>query len=421
MPGVPEWIIQKTRPNGIRNIPWSYSKTNPPVNQQGSTPTVSDFQFIKTLDHSRLLHLLGRRPVHDIGGFFLSHRIQLYPNRKRLHLEYKNGPDLNGEYFIEKWSGEAATTTSFRTNMKRTPFNNFAQESAWIVSNTPAPLSNSSLDTYGATAVRMCAPTNPVVDLSVTLAELKREGLPHVVPQSGNVGSEYLNYEFGIKPVMSDGRDLITAMGDAERILDQYHRDSGRLIRREYEFPVEESTTSTVLTNQALFPYNGTPSGLLIQPGRLRTITKTRTKIWFRGAFMYHLPDDGFARKLRDLDKLYGIIPGPDTVYNLVAYSWLADWFTNLGDVMHNMNAFMVDGLVMPYGYLMRESRQETETTWTGFVKIANVWTPQTLTDYRIDTVKQRQPAHPYGFGFTDGDLTDRQKLILAALGLSRV
>jgi len=162
------------------------------------------------------------------------------------------------------------------------------------------------------------------------------------------------------------------------------------------------------------------PSAMLAQPGTLSQVTTTRIKMWFSGAFTYHLPKEGLSLKLAELDHLYGIVPGVDTLYQLTPWSWLVDYFANLGDVIENLNAFQGNGLVMPYGYVMAEKQITTHSrldfrVWDGFGYV-----PTSVNDTLTLTSKSRLPATPFGFGLSPGGLTAKQWSILAALGISR-
>jgi len=80
---------------------------------------------------------------------------------------------------------------------------------SWIRTIAPTLLTDNSLDTYGAVAIARVEPTNPAADLSQALGELYRDGIPSLPGrQDGNVGSEYLNLQFGWSPTISDGSGL---------------------------------------------------------------------------------------------------------------------------------------------------------------------------------------------------------------------
>jgi hypothetical protein len=118
--------------------------------------------------------------------------------------------------------------------------------------------SSEELKKMGSTAISRCAPTNPVADATVFIGEIVKEGIPALLGATLNkwknlgrkerrraIGSEYLNYEFGWKPIVNDLMKFVDAVDRADDILRQYERDSFRLIRRSYSFPPVETTTIT--------------------------------------------------------------------------------------------------------------------------------------------------------------------------------
>jgi len=125
-----------------------------------------------------------------------------------------------------------------------------------------------------------------------------------------------------------------------------------------------------------------------------------------------------------ELDRLYGVVPGIDTAWNAVPFSWLADYYGNMGDVMQNITAFAQDGLTLVYGYITSVTEIQGRYTWSYPVRLKgarNAWSSQTGSlEYSVRTIR-RIPANPFGFGPTGVPLTGRQKAIVAALGLSRV
>lgn len=285
---------------------------------------------------------------------------------------------------------------------------------------TNAPMVPSyEMDAYGTTAIARVAPTNPLVDLSTSAAELFREGLPNLPGSSGNPGGEYLNIMFGYLPLASDAKALAATARKHDALLRQYERDSGRWIRRRYDFPPKVSVTTETRSAAVPSPLGGSISGL-VQTGTRTTTRTTTTKIWFSGAFTYYLPPSGWRRTVAELDHLYGIRPGIDTAWELVGYSWLADYFSNIGDVAKNITAFQQDGLVMPYGYVMAQSHTEHEETWSGPMRFG-VWKTTTITSKKSYITHQRRLANPFGFGLEFDGLTGRQLSILAALGMSRL
>jgi len=293
----------------------------------------------------------------------------------------------------------------------------------WIKTNAPLLLADSSLDAFGASAIALVEPTNPAADLSQALGELYRDGLPSLPGrQDGNIGSEYLNLQFGWSPTISDGKDFIDSIRNYSQISDQFVRDSGKYVRRRYEFPLETSNAVSVTTGSPPQPLLGgiVPNGNLIQLGTLTKTVKTVSRKWFSGAFTYHLPANAFLRNIEILDKAYGIIPGVDTAWALTPWSWLFDWFSNARDVAHNLDAFIGGGLVMPWGYIMADTLVRSEYSLATQYRKNDIWTPLTLTSVVYKRTRQRRRANPFGFGLSWDGLSSYQLSILAALGISR-
>lgn len=286
----------------------------------------------------------------------------------------------------------------------------------------------------GTEAISKVIPTNPVASATVFIGEL-REGLPHIVGKElfksklkdvRKAGSEYLNIEFGIKPMISDFKQFGNAVVNHKKIIDQLHADSGKLIRRSYTFPTITTETEVVTANTLPFPplnayyYNGGTSG-----GWTKTETTVKEVTYkFSGAFTYHLNlgDDTLSKmqlEAQEARKLLGIgIPTISDIYNLAPWSWALDWFTNTGQIMHNVSQFAEDGLVMPYGYIQRHEVSKTTRRIVG-PGYQNGGRNEFVDMYGYES-KCRLAATPFGFGLNTSDFTDRQWSIAAALGLTK-
>lgn len=292
--------------------------------------------------------------------------------------------------------------------------------------------SDVEMNLKGTKAIRNCIPTKPTVSIGTALGELK-DGFPKLVgaallkselKDARRLGDEYLNIEFGIKPLLSDIQKTATAVMDSKKILDQLQRDSGRLIRRRYTFPVETSSISTSGTaNYGYVPGGGIATRMYSGPGTLLYTETVSVKTWFAGAFTYYLDlgedlNSKYNLAQQQARKMFGGFT-PDTLWELAPWSWLVDWGTNVGDIISNVSAFQNDGLVMPYAYIMSEKTVErTYTLVNGGLQVSKPSPPPSFSVKAIR--KQRQRATPFGFGVDMGSLTGRQNAILGALGLSR-
>jgi len=356
----------------------------------------------------------------------------------------KSSDDIGGNFFCIKHAYEESDNPSrlYGDTYDYPPGNwyhydgpQYARLASVSVNDFPMPpysLAN-ELQALGTTAIARCIPTNPLAGLSVALGELRSEGIPTLVGASllrdrarsaRNAGSEYLNYQFGWLPLLSDIRGIANSVTRSDELVSQYVANSGKRLKRRYSFPIEESvTTEEVSSSFAALPK---PAQILsfyesCDP-RVNRTRHIRVERWFSGCFTYHLPPhDGLARSAAIANRLYGTRITPELLWNLTPWTWAADWIGNFGDVIHNVSQFTQDGLVMPYGYIMEKSSISDHYVATGTrYKSYPGEDPYTCSQTFTTVVKQRQRATPFGFGLDFAEFTQRQWSILAALGLSR-
>lgn len=299
---------------------------------------------------------------------------------------------------------------------------------------TVTPSTKLNLEALGTTVIANVLPTNPQANLAQFIGEA-REGIPSLcgtdffksrASLARSAGSEYLNVQFGWLPLISDLKKFAHVVQNSDALIQQYVRNSGKRIKREVHFPIEQSTSTTtssdgatpsitLATNSSVSAYMGTSQ-------RLSALTQ-KTETWFKGCFTYYLPpfkanDSNIARNEQLLNYLYGTRVTPETLWDLSPWTWAADWFGNTGDVLHNVAAFATDGLVMPYAYIMERKTaiRDVQTRQTFRQGYGTKYLRQTFTT----EVKSRYKASPYGFGLTFSGFNPRQIAIMSALGLTK-
>lgn len=287
--------------------------------------------------------------------------------------------------------------------------------------------SDSEMISKGTTAISRTLPTNPSWNAAQFLGEL-REGLPRLFGGDAlkkrslkalNAGNEYLNVEFGWKPLVSDIQGFAHTVRHAHHYMAAYERGSDRKIKRRYLYPGTRSVSSWSGDGyQIIF------SGAHQQPGTASISTFSLEEDWFEGAFRYHVPMSSEQKnKLGEsydyAKKIFGLRMTPELVWNLEPWTWMADWFANTGDILRNISNLGQDGLLMQYGYMMSHSRREVTRSHTfasGFSHVFDVSSSSTA----FSDIKKRLPANPFGFGSQLDSLTAKQIAIMAALGLSK-
>lgn len=254
---------------------------------------------------------------------------------------------------------------------------------------------------------------------AANLAKIYRERAKGFLHHAGN---QYLNYQFGWVPFLSDVRDLIKNAHNMQKKLDQLARDNGKWVRRRGTIDKSFTTSSTIASGS----YYSQPSMVSYCYAGPETHLRTQTeqiRYWFSAMFKYYIAPPAVGRlglymEAEHVNRiLYGTDLSPSLVYQLIPWSWLVDWFSSAGKSIANMWEDQADNLVAKYAYVMHshvvsDLHQVFGQTSNGQHYIAEQ-------DYRTE-VKARTAATPYGFYAIPPTLSDKQIGILTALGLTR-
>lgn len=300
---------------------------------------------------------------------------------------------------------------------------------------------------WGTKAIAKTQPTKSNASIATALIEL-RDGLPNMPGKAlknargftdlTKVGpDEFLNYVFGLVPALSDIRSLAVSIVNQKKILDQFQRDNDKVVRRRYGFPVQATqqtwTEQVVNAQWNILPglgFNSATSrfdteGLLQGQSHTahRTLSK-RDRIWFSGAFRYHLAstDSQWGRIERTsqlMAKLLGARLDAQSLWAAMPWSWLVDWFADVGDIIGNATHSILDGQLLQYGYVMCESTQNSTFT-SDNLQFKNGLVMDNLTTAFVTQRKQRVKATPYGFGLNSDSFSAQQWAILGALGMTK-
>lgn len=286
----------------------------------------------------------------------------------------------------------------------------------------------------GATAISRTVPTAPSFSLITALGEIRNDGIPTILGGAflkarklsqlpKTAAGEYLNFEFGWKPFIADIRKLCSSVMKSEKILSDYEKGSGKNIFRHYEFPEDVSvTTSEPEMGSVLYPALATYCYDSYQ-GSLTKTVKTERKVWFEGTYRYNVPsgDDvrsQIASAASKAEHLLGLRITPEVLWNLQPWTWLVDWFLNIGDLLTNFSAFGTDELMLKRGYVMCSTN--TTVTYTHQGTVYKNGGPGVVSQSFSGESKLRLRASPWGFGVTFEEFTPRQIAILAALGITQ-
>lgn len=392
----------------------SFDTSGNPISSIDGVGDLSGIQ--RTVSEGHQVSLLGKTD-RDVGGDFDTYKSEV------VHLSH---PDLKLR---------TAATASHKTY--EGPVFMSGTRALKASEITPFYSSIQSMNAAGATAIARCSPVSSQSELLTSAAETLKDGLPALAGVttwknranvSKGAGSEYLNAQFGWLPLVSDVRDAATAFRNTAKILNQMKRDSGRNVRRRYEFPIEHTSETLIdrADSTAFSAAVGTaPLGSAFyasNAGIQNHTREIRRSVWFSGAFTYHMPaTDTQIGKLVSAyqmsDHLYGIGLTPELLWNLTPWSWATDWFANTGDILANVSDMALYGQILRYGYVMEKTTILDRRSVSGTFKGRPYDSYQSVVK---TTIKRRIRANPFGFGVSFNSLNGYQLGILAALGMSK-
>jgi hypothetical protein len=275
-------------------------------------------------------------------------------------------------------------------------------------------------------------PTKPKAQINQFIAELKQ--LPKA-PLLGlmkdkakyfrnlqrNIGSEYLNAQFGWSPFIKDVAQITGNTLNQKKLIQQFIRDSGKTVRRRYDFG-QTTTMNPPATISGATP-NPVYWNNVVNPGLVSITSGVTSHVWFSAAYTYYVPPVGtdWLSNIKQgeaiANHLYGTRIDPALLWELSPWSWLADYFGNVGDIVNNFTRFGQDNLCAKYAYVMCEDTSFRTYTWSGTPKMGSSAINTSVTCLKV--LKRRARCNPYGFAL-NASLTPNQAAIVGALGLSR-
>jgi hypothetical protein len=285
----------------------------------------------------------------------------------------------------------------------------------------------------GASAWNRFKPGKPKVSGAQSIAELREisslKNIAKRVKAFRDMGDKYLAYEFGWKPFLSDVRSWYNGILSVDRNIAQLRRDNGRWISRGGTLSSgSDSSVSSFTHRQAVGKL--TPSYGVRSAYGTDTMTSSE-RSWFSARFRYYIPGLNNPKwgKAKAIKHLFDLEIGPEQLWQVLPWSWLADWFSNTGDVISNLMSAMDDQLVGKEAYVMRSTSlsarreisfslyQYTQTPQGSHTSLPKVSVTATVTQ----STKSRAVAGPFGFDIGLPDFDTRKTAILSALGISRL
>lgn len=447
------WTMRHRRrhsSHGMVQLEYGYYKEASPSPSDVFYSTVYDSPYClsnlrvqETWDVDRKVHPRDKNS-DDYGGPFSSKKLEI---RFDLVPAKADTVDFLGWYYLSGIDG-IAQLQSTQTNAML-----LADQATLEGLYSSIAFPSTDLASYGPRAFNKLDPTRDkdLPDITQLVAELIREGIPNLplktlrsvkrfrdlTKGSGKrIGKEYLNANFGWLPILSDVEKILKTYLELDARLAQLRKDNGQNVRRSgtLEYSKSSSVRSPLDPNANIYIYPGNGfynRGLDSEPyGPSEYWTETEERVWFAGKGSYILPIDlqeaPDRSKMQDYLALLKSVPSPATVYELLPWSWLVDYFLNVGDVIQQAIGSGVGEYTADYCYLMRK---RVETTYYAVTSVGRYGLatgteiPSKSRNAQCvvkKTTLERIAATPFGFGLSVGGLSARRLAILTALGLSR-
>lgn len=189
-----------------------------------------------------------------------------------------------------------------------------------------------------AQAAARTNPSRPYVDLPVSLAELRE--IPDLIRGFGNnllqrVANANLRYQFGLAPLASDLAKMTRLLTTVEKRLEEIKRLFGKKGLRRTVSMGEWSTSGTFGTQ-----LHSRGADIYVQAPYRSLVQK---RVHCRWLPTVAIPNNlGVPQWV--LDRLHGAMLGmtgrawnstkTSQLWNALPWSWLIDWFTNIGDLL---------------------------------------------------------------------------------------
>jgi hypothetical protein len=287
------------------------------------------------------------------------------------------------------------------------------------------------INSVGATAYNKLRPDRPEFSAFNAIFELRE--FPSMLMQRfaknglKDIGDYHLALEFGWKPLLRDVVSAVQTQMGMQKRLAQLIRDEGRPVRRRVQLFAEDR----YITPQNYNAWNGEfgPSFVSYFYNNwgnhpVSIVRGNRHLAWASARMRYWLPpgprDVNWTRSMKE--SIFGLYPSPAQVWKAIPWSWLVDWFANVGDLIESVQTTLDDRLAADYFYVMYRSENYCrQTSTTHLTDISGKPFTISATSERAQGYKMRLQGDPFGWGTKPGSLSGSQLAILGALGLSKV
>lgn len=244
---------------------------------------------------------------------------------------------------------------------------------------------------------------------------------------------DYLAFIFGARPTVQDLDDLADSISRSRRQAETVVRSSNRRLRRRVEGPADSRVLTRTTTGGTVG--RAISNSFALFDCQEHFITESVHRTWWSGAFRMSSSDTSTwlgqsEQFFKYVDKLSGLGADAQTMWNLIPFSFVADWFANTGSFLENRQIIADYNIACEYGYTMNHTSTTLTAIATGTFRINNTSiavqnaygrTGGSLSYRKVWETKRRDRCSSYGFYTDFSNLNPQQWGALTAIGLSNV
>jgi len=200
-------------------------------------------------------------------------------------------------------------------------------------------------------------------------ASLRLATTPKEVRRGASFDSNWLQYRYGWRLVVADIESLMKTMYDLITTRPPLLRQTAK---------EERSYTQRTPYSETFRAPNG--SNIITVTG----YKETTFKLVVRGGYVYALESVPLAT-----GQAFGLLNPSLVAWELIPYSFVVDWFVNVGSILEGLTAFQ--GKAYKDGWLCREIESSTDFYWTSVVKSPDIYSLRPGTTYTALGQKDRR------------------------------
>ena len=205
-----------------------------------------------------------------------------------------------------------------------------------------------------------CTPTSKQFGLARSIGELKdfrhlgklstyTEGLKRRALEIKDLPDLYLTVQFGVAPLISDIKALLVLPGKVSKKLNYLLKRSMKPTSYRTKFQLDSSYDNPPSFS---FPTFGTP-----YDDTIGTTASRKRELRMAVNSTFEFPPVELPQLRQDLKaQLYGADLDLKTIYDLIPWTWMIDWFTGFGDYLSVIEQINTDPSLINYGFITYHS-----------------------------------------------------------------